>query len=236
MYYHPSSPSSPQQYYYPFHRSMTTPYKPQSNLYHNKMTDSNYNIQPEQVNSPTLSQEFEEGENTYPCVSRELTRTPLELQELRSSLTAVPDPQFARADQLGPFYTGTISLGAGNTVSGTSSLILQRNGSFSIRGDFHNSGVPSYEYAFAWAVTANDTVYVFAHKGLLHGTFDAGSRSDHWSWSQIIPIIAADWSALEQGRNYWLAQTGPTDLNAFIDNFALKVAGTPYVRVVKIIV
>ncbi|MHA4196203.1 hypothetical protein [Bacillus cereus] len=234
MYYHPSSPSSPQQYYYPSHRSMTTPYKPQSNLYHNKMTDSNYNIQPEQVNSPNLSQEFEEEKNTSPCVSHELPRTPLELQKLHSSLTVDPNPQFSRADQLGPWYAKTTNFGP--NVSGNATLILQRNGSFSFRGHFHISGAVSSNYAFAWAVSANDTVYVFAHKGFLHGTFDTGSRDDDWSWSQIIPMIATDWSALEQGRNHWLAQSGVTDLNVFIDNIATQMAGTPYVRIVKIIV
>ncbi|PEY91040.1 hypothetical protein CN353_23500, partial [Bacillus cereus] len=206
------------------------------NLYHNKMTDSNYNIQPEQVNPPTLSQEFEEEKNTPPGVSRELTRAPLELQELRSSLTAVPDSQFSRADQLGPWYTGDFRFGSNNILSGNSNLVIQRNGWFTIRGNFHNSGAPSHGYTFVWAVSAGDTVYVFAHKGLLHGSFDTGSRNDNWFWSDIIPMNDRIWDKMQLGRNRWRAASDVTDINVSIDFIVSETAEMSFVKVVKIVI
>ena len=126
--------------------------------------------------------------------------------DLASRLAPAVDPQITSAvGQLGPWDTGYIAFGSGVAVNGNANLTLHRNGAFNFSGHFHVSGAISYNDSFAWAVrdfNTPATVYVFAHQGRLHGTFEAGSRDDdrgnrssfpHW------PRVGRLWSAAGRG-------------------------------------
>ncbi|MCR8961640.1 hypothetical protein O0550_00250 [Brevibacillus halotolerans] len=100
------------------------------------------------------------------------------------------------------------------------------------------SGAISYTYSFAWAVKSSvGDIYVFAHKGRLHGTFESGSRDDDWGESQILPALRQGWSDLERGWSYhWSARVNP-DFQVFLDQVIKTVAaGEAVAKVVTIFV
>ena len=80
-------------------------------------------------------------------------------------------------------------------------------------------------------------VIVFAHKGRVHGTFEAGLRDDDWNGSEIHPGLAANWSNLEQGWAWhWEARVN-ADFNVFLDDIIKTVAaGKAVGEVITVIV
>jgi hypothetical protein len=204
----------------------------------------NYMTEQERIGLRALAQELEDGKNTRGSVARELALTITEngtQPDLASRLAAIVDSQFARAaSQLGPWDTGPIVFADGIAVGGYANLTLHQNGAFNFSGHFHVSGAISYNDSFVWAVRDSNvptTVYVFAHQGRLHGTFEAGSRDDDWGRSEINPALAAGWSALERGLSWrWEARVN-ADFGVFLDDIVrLVAAGTAIANVVKIFV
>jgi hypothetical protein len=103
----------------------------------------------------------------------------------------------ATVSQLGPWNTGPIVFGGGVPVGGWAQLTLYSNGSYNFTGHFHGSGATSYDTALVWAVKSwPGTVYTFAHKGRVHGTFEAGSRDDDWGDSGTSSALAQGWGDL----------------------------------------
>jgi hypothetical protein len=194
----------------------------------------------EQIVLRALAQEIEDGTNTRCSVSRALARTinkdPTQ-QDFTVRLGAILDPQAARAaSQLGPWDTGYITF-SGVAVGGYANLTLYPNGAFNFSGHFHVSGGISYNDSFVWAVRDSNvppTIYVFAHQGRLHGTFESGSRDDDWGRSEVNPALAAGWSALERGWSWhWDARLN-ADFGVFLDDIIkLVAAGQAVGAVVK---
>jgi|GEM_PF-2377178 len=214
------------------------------NCYTKEKTMMSYMTEQERIGLRALAQELDDGKNTRGSVSRELARTITEDRtqpDLASRLASVLDPQFATAaSQLGPWDTGPIVFADGIAVGGNANLTLHQNGAFNFTGHFHVSGAISYDDSLVWAVRDSNvptTVYVFAHQGRLHGTFEAGSRDDDWGRSEINPALAAGWSALERGWSWrWEARVN-ADFGVFLDDIIrLVAAGTAIGNVVKLIV
>ena len=198
----------------------------------------------ERLGLRALSYELEDGQNTEAAVSRQLTRpaaSDAAYFDLASRLAPAVDPQITDAvGQLGPWDTGYIAFGSGVAVNGNANLTLHRNGAFNFSGHFHVSGAISYNDSFAWAVRDRNTpatVYVFAHQGRLHGTFEAGSRDDDWGRSEILPALAAGWAALERGWTWrWEARVN-ADFGVFLDGIIKAVAaGQAIGNVIKIFI
>jgi hypothetical protein len=123
------------------------------------------------------------------------------LANLPEQLPAFDASGGAVAEMLGPWDTGYITFSGGTPVGGYSQLTLHRNGAYNFSGHFHVSGAPSYNTGLAFAVrSGNGTVYTFAHRGRVHGTFEAGSRDDDWGDSGVNPALAAGWVDLS---NWW---------------------------------
>jgi len=111
------------------------------------------------------------------------------------------------ATEIGPFNTGDISFPGGVPVGGWAGLSLSSDGSFSFSGLFHDSGLPSYDSALAWAIA--DTVgngYLFARSGHLAGTLEPGSREFRWNNTGVNPTLRAGFEELTRGcTGYWVA-------------------------------
>jgi hypothetical protein len=118
-----------------------------------------------------------------------------------------------------------IVFGGGVPVGGWAQLTLHSNGAVNYSGHFHDSGGISYDMTCVYAVRAGDgTVYTFAHKGRVHGTFEAGSRDDDWGDSPTSPALAAGWAALT-GAWSWHAEAGANaDIGQLVDA-AVKAVG-----------
>ncbi|MDA2186084.1 hypothetical protein PDN25_29415 [Bacillus cereus] len=190
---------------------------------------TNINFQQEQLN--WLAREIEDGKNTRASISNQLSR--LSRGPAEMSILDV-------AGQLGPWDTGYFGFGSGVAVGGSANLTLHQDGSFNFSGHFHDSGAISYDTSFVWAVRDSNvpaTVYVFAHSGRTHGTFESGSRDDNWGVSGVNPALQAGWNALEQGWSWhWEARVN-ADFGVFLDDIVKVVAaGTAIANVVKIIV
>jgi len=192
-----------------------------------------YGIEPEQINWPGPSQELEDAKRIRASVSCELDHTD-EIDPTRQDL----DPQSSRVvNQLGPWHTGYITFSGGVPVGGYADLTLYSNGRFNFNGHFHVSGAPSYNYSFAWAVKdARGNVYVFAHKGRLHGTFESGSRDDNWNKTGVKPEIAQNWLALQGWSWKWSAKVN-INFGALVDSVVKAVAaGQAIAKVIQIFV
>ena len=193
-----------------------------------------------------LAQELEDGRKTRASVSREMamgapTDQYVVQPDLGSRLAAVLDLEPARAaSQIGPWDTGYFTFADGVAVGGYANLTLHQNGAINFSGHFHVSGAISYDTSFVWAVRDSNspaTVYAFAHKGRVHGTFEAGSRDDDWGRSEIHPAVAAGWAALDRGWSYrWEARVN-ADFGVFLDDIVrLVAAGQAIGNVVKIFI
>ncbi|MEB8702874.1 hypothetical protein P4H21_19205 [Bacillus cereus] len=190
---------------------------------------TNINIQQEHLD--LLAQEIEDGKNTRASISNQLSRLPRGPVEI---------PLFNAGGILGPWDTGYFGFGSGVAVGGSANLTLHQDGSFNFSGHFHDSGAISYDTSFVWAVKDSNvpaTIYVFAHSGRVHGTFEAGSRDDNWGVSGTNPALHAGWSALERGWSWhWEARVN-ADFGVFLDDIIKLVAGGSAVgNVVKLIV
>ncbi|PFO84576.1 hypothetical protein COJ88_29470 [Bacillus cereus] len=189
------------------------------------------NINNQQEYLDFIAQEIEGGRNTRASISNQLSwlsNDPVEMQISNAIGT------------LGPWDTGSITFGNGVAVGGYANLTLHQDGSFNFSGHFHDSGGISYDTSFVWAVRDSNvpaTIYVFAHNGRVHGTFESGSRDDNWGVSGTNPALHAGWSALERGGSWhWEARVN-ADFGVFLDDIIkLVAAGSPIGNVVKLIV
>lgn len=124
----------------------------------------------------------------------------------------------AVAESLGPWDTGYITFSGGIPVGGYAQLTLHRNGAYYFSGHFHVSGAPSYNTGLAFAVrSGNGTVYTFAHRrGVIYGSFWAGSRDDDWGDSGVSPALAAGWVDLSNAWSYHWSATVNLDIGALV--------------------
>jgi hypothetical protein len=200
-------------------------------------------IEDEQDGLALVTESIVDARDAIASVSCELDRMgeqQLNEQDLISRLSVSSGLRRARANQLGPWDTGYIAFSGGVPVGATSNLTLHRNGAFNFSGRARVSGLPSYNFSFAWAVMDSNnpaTVYLFAASGRLHGTFESGSRSFAWGRSEVHPALAAGWNALGRGWRWkWEARVN-IDFGAFLDSITRAVAaGMAVGNVVKFIV
>jgi hypothetical protein len=201
----------------------------------------NYLTEQEQVGLRAMAQELEDGKNTHGTVSRALARAVAKTStqsDLGSRFAAVLDPQ-STTGQLGP-WDASFGFPDGIAAGGFANLTLYQNGAWNFAGHAHVSGAISYDFSFAWAVRDSNEpagLYVFAHQGRLHGTFEPGSRDTDWGRSEINPALAVGWSALERAWSWrWEARVN-ADFTPFLDDIIKVVAaGTAIGNVVKIFV
>lgn len=111
----------------------------------------------------------------------------------------MPEPRLPRMDSIG-YTTGRIVMPNGVPVGGESQITVHKGGAYNFTGHFHNSGFPSYNLSFGWALRdSKGQVYVFVKEGRLHGTIEPGSRDLDWGESGTNPALGAGWSDLESG-------------------------------------
>jgi hypothetical protein len=203
----------------------------------------NYLTEEERVGLRALAQELEDGKNTHGTVSRAFARVAAKnspQSDLGSRLVTILDPELTPATgQLGP-WDASIVFPDGIAVGGFANLTLYQNGAWNFAGHAHVSGGISYDFSFAWAVRDSNNpagLYLFAHQGRLHATFEAGSRDTDWQKSEINPALAAGWSALERAWSWhWDARVN-ADFTPFLDDvIKIVAAGTAIGNVVKIFV
>ncbi|PFP71475.1 hypothetical protein COK07_27445 [Bacillus thuringiensis] len=209
----------------PYYGSTPQNYRQHS---YNGVDQNQMNLISQALADGKIVRELEEAKYTTASISHEFEQPSL----IR------PDHQLVRVNQLGPWHTGPITFKSGVAVGGYSDLTLHRNGAFNFSGHFHVSGAISYNVSFAWAVRdSRGVVYVFAHQGRLHGTFESGSRDSNWNRAEINPAIAAGWNDLERGWRWrWNARVN-ADFGVFLDDIIKGVAaGMAVVSVVKLIV
>jgi hypothetical protein len=91
------------------------------------------------------------------------------------------------------------------TVSGWSDLTVFADGTYHFTGQFHDSGIGSYNDSVMWSIKGTSgTLYVFpGHSGHMAGTFESGSRDDIWDVTGSDPRLAANWADLEGCQAYW---------------------------------
>ncbi|MGH3718153.1 MAG: hypothetical protein ACRDRI_04785 [Pseudonocardiaceae bacterium] len=144
----------------------------------------------------------------------------------------------AKAAQLGPWSTGSITFKNGVPVGGWAELTLFSNGNYRFRGHFHVSGAPSYNVELAWGVRdARGRLYTFSRSGHLAGTFEPGSRDYDWDVSGHNNQLAAGWSDLNAHWNYkWNAAVN-WDAKALVNQVtsAISTVGT-VVSVIGVVV
>jgi hypothetical protein len=110
-------------------------------------------------------------------------------------------------------------------VGGWSSLSIWPNGAFNFSGHMHDSGAPSYDYGVVWVFSSlSGTAFVFANKGRLHGTFEAGSRDDDWNQSGTNSVIADAWDDISAGYHWQCSAEVNMDLGQLIDSM-VKATG-----------
>lgn len=118
-----------------------------------------------------------------------------------------------------------IVFGNGVPVGGTAHLTLFPNGAYSFSGHFHDSGATSYDMEMVIVIKSSaNTVFTFAHKGRVHGTFESGSRNDDWGDSSTNPALAAAWADLSAGNTWHWSTAANFDFGALIDQ-AVKTLG-----------
>ncbi len=128
---------------------------------------------------------------------------PLHIAALHAQAAALPA-------QLGPFDAAPIVFHHGVPVGGRAQLTLFQNGGYQFNGHFHDSGAPSYNTGFVYAVKSHSgTLFVFSHKGHVSGTFGSGSRNDDWSQAGHNDNLASAWADLAAGpAAHWSAHAG----------------------------
>ena len=112
----------------------------------------------------------------------------------------------------------SIVFGNGVPVGGTAHLTLFPNGAYSFSGHFHDSGATSYDMEMVIVIkSSTNNVFTFAHKGRVHGTFEAGSRNDDWGDSNTNPALAAAWADLSAGNTWRWNAAANFDLGALVE-------------------
>jgi hypothetical protein len=191
-----------------------------------------------QIGLRALSQELDDGKNIRASISRSFAPS-YATDPAKPELGPPVEPALlvSEGGQLGPWDTGYIVFD-GIAVGGYSNLTLYQNGAYNFSGHFHVSGAISYDDSLAWAVKDSNippSIYVFAHQGRVHGTFEHGSRDDDWGKSEVLPAMAAGWAALQHGWSWnWQANLN-ADFGVFLDDIIRVVAaGMAIGNVIKI--
>lgn len=128
--------------------------------------------------------------------------------------------------EIGPINTGYITFDGGVPVGGWSQLTLFPDGSYVFEGSFHDSGAPSYNDSFVFAIKDNVTnkVYTFSHSGHMAGTFESGSRDDNWNVQGKNAELASIWQDFSFGYT-WHWEAGVNwDLNGIL-NYIIGTLG-----------
>jgi hypothetical protein len=128
-------------------------------------------------------------------------------------------------DQLGPFNFSPIVFDDGVPVGGWAQLTLFRSGNANFSGHLHVSGAPSYDTGCVIVVKGDDgTAYTFAHKGRVHGTFEAGSRDDDWGENRANHSLVDGWPHLASSTTWHASVAVNIDIGPFVDD-AVKAIG-----------
>jgi hypothetical protein len=98
------------------------------------------------------------------------------------------------------------------SVGGWSDLTLNEDGSYKVGAHLHDSGVPDYNVAVAWAVRDNTgVVYTFASTGGVQGTQSGFSPNRDWDWPSPTtganPAIASAWSNIPPPGAAWVCKS-----------------------------
>jgi len=140
--------------------------------------------------------------------------------------------------QLGPFNSGGITFNNGVPVGGWMSLAIFQDGGYSFSGHFHDSGAPSYDVDCVWVVVSESgKAFTFGIKGVMHGTFDAGSRNFDFAQNGKNDAVRDAWPELCAGYHWrWNAYVN-WNVAAAVDDAvnALKSAGTVISAVVAVV-
>jgi hypothetical protein len=123
------------------------------------------------------------------------------------------------------FETGPIVFAEGIPVGGFAHLTVRRNGSFSFRGHFHNSGAVDFNVSMAWGLKdVGNQLFTFQTSGEMAGTFGPGSRDHDWNDEGNHEALAQRWTALAAGATTtWRAET---DVDIFnVTNAMIGAAG-----------
>jgi hypothetical protein len=86
----------------------------------------------------------------------------------------------------------------GVPVGGNAHLAIERGGTYTFSGHFHDAGWPSYDTNCAVGVRdSTGNLFIFPpHSGRTHGTDESGSRNDNWSASGMDKRISDYWATL----------------------------------------
>jgi len=139
----------------------------------------------------------------------------------------VPLPQPAPAPPPPPrlpslnLDTGYIAFDNGVPVGGSAHLDIMPDGAFSFSGHFHDSGLPSYDVSFVFAVATQDAAgnhfaYTWPVTGRTHGTFEAGSRDFPWDVSQQYQAIADNWQNISNAYRWQWNAAASADIGQLI--------------------
>lgn len=128
----------------------------------------------------------------------------------------------------------SIVFGGGVPVGGYAHLTIRSDGSYTFSGHFHDSGLPSYNVALAWAVKdSRNVVYQFAAQGSVSGTFGSGSSDFNWNVNRFDERLVDNWASLAAGWNARASATANFSLGALWDSI-VSALGT-VLEVVSII-
>ena len=128
--------------------------------------------------------------------------------------------------QLGPWVWNPIVFGDGVAVGGWAQLTIYQDGSVNFTGHLHDSGGISYDTNTVFTVMnqTNGNVYVVAHRGRVHGTFEAGSRDDDWGGGDKQQAIADDWGTLSWAWKWRAVSQVTADWGPVLDDIIKAVA------------
>jgi hypothetical protein len=121
-------------------------------------------------------------------------------------------------EMLGPFNWDPIYFKGSTPVGGWSQVTLRKSGDWHFTGHLHDSGAPSYDDGVVFCIKdlETDEMFVLAHHGRMHGTFEAGSRNDDWDEQNNNGALAASWDSLCRGWSYtWRCECN-ADINSII--------------------
>ncbi|MFJ9928386.1 MULTISPECIES: hypothetical protein [Streptomyces] len=104
------------------------------------------------------------------------------------------------------FDTGPIVFGDGVAAGGNAHLSVFSDGTYSMTGHFHASGLPSYDVSVVFIVADDEGRPIsFGHTGRVHGTLEPGSRDHDFAGTENDPMIQQLWPTGFGDQGEWKA-------------------------------
>jgi uncharacterized protein with LGFP repeats len=117
----------------------------------------------------------------------------------------------------------------GIPVDGWAQLTVYSDGSYNFVGHFHDDGFLSFnESIVIGLVSSSGVLYTFTHKGSVAGFDEFWNSSDEdWNTSGTNPALAAGWSDLQQGVQWYWRSNVDWNVSALIQDIenVAKVVG-----------